>query len=139
MLQSFLLSFPQSPIHEGSLILYSPFWTILILYLLVIWATTWVSIPSDTLSGLLWVMVANATPFRGLLHINATRKLAVGHLMQWQQQLFLRYFLVSIPPVCSLCTSFSMEFPRRSLWVIGYTFDLCFVYPRRHFSSYPLS
>ena len=81
---------------------------------MIIWATTWVSVPSDILSGLLWVMVAKETLFRGLLYINAARKLAVGHLMRWQQ-LFLRYFLASILPIHSRCTSFSMEFPRRSL------------------------
>ena len=71
-------------------------------------------VPSDTLSGLLWVVVARAALFRGLLHINATKKLAVGHSIRWQQ-LFLRYFLASILPIHSRCTSFSMEFPRRSL------------------------
>ena len=31
--------------------------------------------------------------------------------------------------------SLSVKFPRRSLWTIRYTFDLCFVYPRRYSSS----
>ena len=125
-------------VHEGSLTLYSSFWTILILHLLIIWVTTWVLVPSDTLSSLLWVVVAKTVPFRGFLYINAVRKLAVGHSMQWQQ-LFFKYFLASILPVRSRCTSPSVEFPRRSLWVIEYTFDLCFVYSRRHFSSNHLS
>ena len=37
--------------HGGSLTLYIPPWIILILHLLIIWAFTWVSIPSDSLSG----------------------------------------------------------------------------------------
>ena len=128
----------RSPIDEGSLTLYSSFWTILILHLLIIWATTWVLVPSYTLFGLLWVVVAKTALFSGLLHINTARKLAAGHSMLWQQ-LFLRYFLASILLVRSRCTSLSVEFPRMSLWVIEYTFDLCFIYPRRHFSSDHLS
>ena len=128
----------RSSIHEGSLTLYSFFWTILILHLLVIWVATWVHVPSDTLSGLLWVVVAKAALFKGLLHINAAKKLAAGHSMQWQQ-VFLRHFLTSILPIRLRCMSFSVEFPRMSLWVIEYTFYLCFVYSRRHFSSDHLS
>ena len=123
----------RSLIHEGSLTLYSSFWTILILHLLVIWATTWVLVPSNTLSSFLWVVVAKTALFRDLLHINAARKLVARHLMQWQQ-LFLRYLLASTLLVRSQCTSLSAEFPKRSLWVIEYTFDLCFVYSRRHSS-----
>jgi len=43
----------------------------LILHLLIIWALTWVSVPSDTLFGFLWVVVDKAALFRGLLYINA--------------------------------------------------------------------
>ena len=71
---------------------------ILILHLSIIQAATRVLIPSDTLSGLLWIEVAKTALFRSLLHINAARKLAAGHLMRWQQ-LFLRYFLAPILPV----------------------------------------
>ena len=124
----------QSPIHEGSLTLYSSFWTILILHSSVIWAITWVLVPLDTFSGFLWVVVAKAALFRGLLHINAARKLAAGHSMRWQQ-LFLRYFLASILLVHSRCTSLSVEFPGRSLWVIRYAFDLHLAYPRWYSSS----
>ena len=67
--------------YGGSLTLYSSFWTILILHLLIIWVFIWVSVLSDTLFGFLWIVIANAALFRGLLHINATRKLAAGHLM----------------------------------------------------------
>ena len=38
--------------HGGFFTLYSSLWTILILYLLIIWATIWVLVPSDILSGL---------------------------------------------------------------------------------------
>ena len=55
------------------------------LYLLIIQATTWVIVSSDTLSGLLCVGVDNATLFRGLLHINAVRKLVTENLMQLYQ------------------------------------------------------
>ena len=127
-----------SSIHVRSLTLYSSFWTILILHLLIIWATTWVLVPSDTLSGFLWVVVAKAALFRGLLHINVARKLATGRSMRWQQ-LFFRYFLASTLPVHSRCTSLSAEFPRRSLWVIEYMFNLCFVYLMRYSSSDHLS
>ena len=75
--------FFQSLPHWGSLTLYSSLWTILILHLLIIWALTWVSVPSDTLFGFLWVMVAKIALFRGLLNINTARKVAVVHSMRW--------------------------------------------------------
>jgi len=43
-------------------------------------------------------VVAKTALFRGLLHINASRKLAIGHSMRWQQ-LFLRPFLAPLLPV----------------------------------------
>ena len=95
-------------------------------------------VPLDTLLGLLWVVVTKAALFRGLLHINAVRKLVAGHLMRWQQ-FFLRYFLAPILPVCSTCKPLSVKFPRGSLWAIEYAFDLCFVHPRRQSSSNHLS
>ena len=91
-------------------------------------------VPSDTPSGPLWVGVVKAALFKGLLHINAARKLATEHSRRWQQ-FFLRYFLAPILPVRSQCTSLSVKFPRRSLWVIENTFVLCFVHPRRQSSS----
>ena len=96
-----LTNFP-SLLHGGSLILYSYIWTILILHLLIIWATTWVLVLSDTPSGLLWVEVAKATLFRGFLHINAARVLVVEHLMRRQQfflELLYRHALVCLPVV----------------------------------------
>ena len=56
---------------------------ILALHLSVIQATTWVFVPSDTLSGPLWVGVAKVALFKSLFHINAVRKLAAEHLMWW--------------------------------------------------------
>ena len=85
-------------------------------------------VPLDTLSGLLWVVVAKAALLKSLLHINVARKLAAWHSMRWQQ-FFHRYFLTSILPIRSWCTSFSMEFPRRLLWVIEYTFDSFLTFP----------
>ena len=55
---------------------------ILILDLLIFWATTWVLIQLDTFSGLLWVVGAEVALFRSFFHINAARKLAVGHSMR---------------------------------------------------------
>ena len=71
-------------------------------------------VPSDTLLSLLWVVIAKAIMFRGLLHINAAKELAAGHSMRWQQ-FFFRYFLAFTLPVRSRCTSFSAEFPGMSL------------------------
>ena len=56
---------------------------ILALHLLIIQSTTWVLVALDTLSGPLWVGIANAALFGGLLHINAAKKLVAKHLMQW--------------------------------------------------------
>ena len=83
-----------------SLILYSSIWIILIIHLLIIKATTWVFVPSNTSSGLLWVEVTKAGLFRGLLHINMARVLVVEHLMR-RQQLFLK-LLYRYVSVCSL-------------------------------------
>ena len=69
--------------HGGSLILYSSLWTIMILHLLIIWALIWVSVPSDTFSGFLWVVVIKVALFRGLLNINAAKKVAAVHSMRW--------------------------------------------------------
>ena len=94
---------------------------ILTLHLLIIQITTWVLVPSDTLSDWsLWVGVAKTALFRGLIHINATRKFAAKHSMRWQQP-FLRYFLAPILPVRSWCMSLSIEPPRTSPWMTGGT------------------
>ena len=65
------LLIPRSPLHGGFLLLYSPLLTILAFHLLIIQAYTWVSVPSDTLSGVLWVAVTEIAQLRGLVHINA--------------------------------------------------------------------
>ena len=85
--------FFRSFLHRGSLPLYNTLCTILILHLLTIWTLTWVPVPSDIFPDFLWVVVATATLFRSLLHINAARKVAAGHLMRWWQLSF-RYFWV---------------------------------------------
>ena len=76
---SFISLFLRSLPHGGSLTLYSSPWTILTLHLLIIWALTWVPIPSDILFGFLWVVVAKAALFRGLLHINAAKRVVAIH------------------------------------------------------------
>ena len=57
--------------------LYSSFWLIFTLHLLIIWTFTWVLVPSTTFPDLLWVALAKKTLFRRLLHINAASKVAV--------------------------------------------------------------
>ena len=64
--------------YGRSLILYSFFWTILVLHFLVIHAYTWVSVPSATPSDILWVAVTQISLFRGHVHINVARMLVVG-------------------------------------------------------------
>ena len=80
-----LLLVSRSLFCEGSLLLYSSFQSILALHLLTIQASTLMFVPSDTLSDPLCIRVNNATLFRALLHINATKKLAAEHSMPWQQ------------------------------------------------------
>ena len=100
-----------SPLYGGPLTLYSSIWIILILYLLIIYATTWVLVPSDTFSSLLWVGVAKATLFKGPLHINAPRVLVVEHLMG-KQQLFLELFYRH----ASVCLHVILVFSFGKLW-----------------------
>ena len=118
----------------GYLTLYSSLPPILALHLLIIHATIWVSVPSDTLPNFLWVGIVKVALFRGHFHINAARELVTKHSIRWWQ-LSLIYFWVSIPLVRFLCTSLSLELPGRSPWLLGYTFELCLAYPRRYFSS----
>ena len=123
--------------HGGSLTWYSSPWTILILHLLIIWAFTWVPVPSDTLFGFLWVVVAKTTLFRGLLNINAARKVAAVHSMRWYQ-LSLRYFWGLIVLRCLWYRSLSLELPGRSSWLLENVFETYLSYPRRYSSSdYP--
>ena len=64
--------------YRRPLTLYSSLWTILVLHLLVINAYTWVHVPSATLSDVLWVAVTQIALFRGFVHINGVKMLAVG-------------------------------------------------------------
>ena len=90
-----------SSFYKGFFTLYSSFQIILTLYLSFIWNFTWVSIPSATSSGSLWVVVTKVSLFKCLLHINAIRKVVIVHLMRWQQ-LFLRSFGLSHIPFKSI-------------------------------------
>ena len=113
----------RSPLHGESLIFYSSIWTILILYLLIIYATSWVLVPSDTPSGLLWVGVAKAALFRGLLHINAARVLVMEHLMG-RQQLFLELLYRHAP----MCLPAILIFLFGRLWKIVFVGKSLFFY-----------
>ena len=138
LLQCFLSWNFRSIPHGGSLILYNSSWAILILQLLIIWSLTWVPIPSNTLSGFLWVVVAKVVLFRGLLNINVVRKVSAVHLMWWYQ-LSLRYFWVLISFVCLRCMSLSLELPRRSPWLVKCIFEPDLSCPRRRFLLGPFS
>ena len=117
-------------LHKGSRTLYSSPWIILTLHLLIIWTLTWVFVLSNALFGFLWVVITKIVLFKDLLYINAARRVAVMHLMRWQQ-LSPRYFWISITLVCLWCTSLSLEFLGRSPWLSGYIPELFPVYPRR--------
>ena len=68
------------PLLMGSLLRYIVFFlTILIVHLSIIQTFTQVSVPSVIFSGSLGMVVVENTLFRGLLHINAARKVAVVH------------------------------------------------------------
>ena len=105
----------QSPLHGGSLTLYSSTQTILTLHLLIIQAITWVLVPSNVPSGLLWVGIAKVTLFRGLLHINVAKVLAMVHLMG-RQQLFLELLYYH----ASVCFPVVLIFFFGRLWEIAF-------------------
>ena len=68
------------PLLMGSLLPYIVFFlTILIVHLSIIQTFTQVSVPSVIFSGSLGMVVVENTLFRGLLHINAARKVAIVH------------------------------------------------------------
>ena len=68
----------RSPSYGRPLTLYSSLWTILILHLLVIYAYTWVHVPSATPSNVLWVAITQIALSRGHVYINRARMLVVG-------------------------------------------------------------
>ena len=90
VLSSLFLPF-RPPLLGDFYILYRPSPVIWALHLLIIQTPTWAPVPSDTLISSLWVAVAKVALFRGLLFINAARKVVVVHLMWWRQP-WLRYF-----------------------------------------------
>ena len=107
---------------------------ILTLHLLIVQATTWVFVPSDTLSGPLWVGVAKTALLRGLLHINAARELAAEHLMGGSS------FLSDIsqpPSVLLLLNTYPQQwnFLERYSWCQIAPSDLNFAQLRKHSSS----
>ena len=83
--------FAPSPLLGDSYILYRPSFIIWALHLLIIQTPTWAPVPSDALTSSLWVAVTKVVLFRGLLSINAARRVVVVHLMWWWQPL-LGYF-----------------------------------------------
>ena len=87
----FSVSPPSPPLLGDLYILYRPFSIIWALHLLIIQTPTWAPVPSDTLISSLWVAVAKVALFRGLLLINAAKRVVVVHLIWWRQ-LLLRYF-----------------------------------------------
>ena len=83
--------FSRPPLLGDFYILYRPPFIIWALHLLIIQTPTWAPVPSDILISSSWVAVTKIALFRGLLFINAARKVVVVHLMWWWQ-LLLRYF-----------------------------------------------
>ena len=59
------------------------FQIILTVHLLFIRTFTQVHVPLDIFFGFLYTGVVEIALFRGLLHINAARKVAAVHLMRW--------------------------------------------------------
>ena len=93
----FLLSstvFSDPPLMGGSSHYIVFFQIILTVHLLFIGTFTQVHVPSDIFSDFLYTVVVEIVLFRGSLHINAARKVAVVHLMR-QQQPFFQIFLHS--------------------------------------------
>ena len=122
----------------GSLTLYNSLCNILILHLLIIWASTWVLVPLDTFSDFLCVVVANVTLFRGILHINAARKVVIMHLIRWQQ-LSPRYFWASFLLACLWSMFLSLQLLGGSFYLLEYIFELHTPHSRSNSSSDYLS
>ena len=121
---SSLLSLLPSPFLGHSYIWYMSSLIIWALHLLIIQTPTWTPVPSDAHTSSLWVAVTKVTLFRGLLLINAVRRVVVVHLMWWWQ-LLLGYFE----------SSFFLR-----VWSEGYSnWDVSLTWtlecPRRNYSS----
>ena len=123
-LLSFLFFFFSSPFLGDSYIWYRPSLIIWALHLLIIQTPTWAPVPSDTLTSSLWVAVTKVTLFRGLLLINAAKRVVVVHLMWWWQPL-LGYFEPSFF-LCVWSEGYS-NWDASLIWTLG-----C---PRRNYSS----
>ena len=114
--------------------LYNSLYNILILHLLIIRASTWVFVPSDTFSDIQCIVVAKVTLFRGILHINAARKVVTMHLMRWQQ-LSSRYFWASFLLVCLWSMFLSLQLLGGSFYLLEYIFELHMPHSRSNSSS----
>ena len=77
----FFFYLPPPPSFGDFYTLYRPLFAIWALHLLIIQASTWAPILSDTSFSPLWVVVVKATLFRGFLHINAARNVVVVYSM----------------------------------------------------------
>ena len=117
-------SFSRPPLLRDSYVLYRPSYIIWTLHLLIIQTPTWAPVPSDALTSSLWVAMTKVTLFRGLLFINAARRVVVMHLMWWWQPL-LGYFESPF-----FLRVWSEGF---SNWDASLTWTL--EYPRRNYSS----
>ena len=104
----------RSLFREESLTLYSLFWVIFTLHLLIIWTLTWVFVLSATFPSSLWVALAKVVLFRHLVHINTASKVAIVHLMRWYQS-SLRYFQVFFLLPCPWSTFLSLNLLGMSL------------------------
>ena len=89
-----------------------------------IWDFTWVSVPSNTSSGSLWVVITRVSLFRCLLHINAVRKVVTVNLIRWLQ-LFLRFFVLSPLPFKSITYTLLLSFLKgfSSCWDTDLRYD----------------
>ena len=121
---SSLLPFFPSPFLGDSYIWYRPSLIIWAIHLLIIQTPTWAPVPLDALTSSLWVAVTKVTLFRGLIFINAARRVVVVHLMWWWQPL-LGYFEPSFF-LCVWSEGYS-NWDASLIWTLG-----C---PRRNYSS----
>ena len=130
----FSLYFSDPSSMKGSFSLYISLWIIFTLHLLIIRNSTWVLVPSDTLSNSLWVAVVKVTLFRGILHINAARKVVAVHLMWWWSLLLDIFRFLSFSCVCEVhLRHWNFLEGRFNCWIMY--FDPYSLSPRRMYSS----